>query len=153
QAVSFSPMPLFRPGDEVELTESKYCGKRATILSRLNDGKKTSEVYKDAEGRIAVQIDETKEKLLAAPEVLRWPGATYTCYENGVGVTRPLSDYHKPKAPRLEVQRLLNVALHGKPRAAIRAFRALTAVGAFPNEPAARIIELWRMGRPAVAAA
>src|SRR5262245_16272349 len=51
------------------------------------------------------------------------------------------------------VQRLVGVVLYGKPRRAIAAFRALTALGKFYPETHARIVELSRTSRPAIAAA
>jgi hypothetical protein len=56
-------------------------------------------------------------------------------------------------AREVAVQRLIVMVLHGKPRRAIAAFRALTVLCKFYNETFARIIELCRTGRPAIAAA
>jgi hypothetical protein len=53
----------------------------------------------------------------------------------------------------LVVQRLTAVVLYGKPRRAIAAFRSLAALCQFDRETYARLIELSRTGRPAVAAA
>jgi hypothetical protein len=53
----------------------------------------------------------------------------------------------------LAVRWLAAVVLHGKPRRAIAAFRALTALCQFYREIHARIVELSRTGRPAIAAA
>jgi hypothetical protein len=52
----------------------------------------------------------------------------------------------------LVARRLAAVVLDGKPRRAIAAFRALTVLGKFYRQTHARIIELSRTGRPAVAA-
>jgi hypothetical protein len=51
------------------------------------------------------------------------------------------------------VQRLALVVLYCKPRRAIAAFRALTVLCQFYRDTHARIVELSRTGRPAVAAA
>lgn len=53
----------------------------------------------------------------------------------------------------LAIRRLGAVVLHGKPRRAIAAFRALTALCKFYSNTHARIVELSRTGRPAIAAA
>jgi hypothetical protein len=45
------------------------------------------------------------------------------------------------------------VVLYGKPRRAIAAFRALSALCKFDRETHARITELSRTGRPAISAA
>jgi hypothetical protein len=50
-------------------------------------------------------------------------------------------------------QRLAAVALYGRPRRAIAAFRTLTVLCKFYRETHARIVELSRTGRPAIAAA
>jgi hypothetical protein len=63
----------------------------------------------------------------------------------------------KPATPEqtaeLVVGRLTAFVLQGKPRAAIRAFRALTTLCKFYRETFARITELSGSSRPAVAAA
>jgi hypothetical protein len=53
----------------------------------------------------------------------------------------------------LAVRRLIAVVLYGKPRRAIAAFRSLTLLCQFFRETHARIVELSRTGRPAIAAA
>jgi hypothetical protein len=53
----------------------------------------------------------------------------------------------------LAIRWLAAVVLHGKPRRAIAAFRALTRLCEFYRETHARIVELSRTGRPAIAAA
>jgi hypothetical protein len=53
----------------------------------------------------------------------------------------------------LAVRRLIAVVLYGKPRRAIAAFRSLTLLCQFYRETHARVVELSRAGRPAVAAA
>jgi hypothetical protein len=53
----------------------------------------------------------------------------------------------------LVAQRLAAVVLYGKPRRAIAAFRSLTVLCKFYRETHARLVELSRTGRPAVAAA
>jgi hypothetical protein len=53
----------------------------------------------------------------------------------------------------LAVRRLIAVVLYGKPRRAIAAFRSLTLLCEFYRETHARMVELSRTGRPAVAAA
>ena len=53
----------------------------------------------------------------------------------------------------LAVRRLIAVVLYGKPRRAIAAFRSLTLLCEFYRETHARIVELSRTGRPAIAAA
>jgi hypothetical protein len=53
----------------------------------------------------------------------------------------------------LAVRWLVAVVLKGKPRRAIAAFRALTLLCKFYKETHARIVELSRTGRPAIAAA
>ncbi len=50
-------------------------------------------------------------------------------------------------------RRLESMVLRGRPRAALAAYRALTALDSIHREPTARIIELCRDSRPAVAAA
>jgi hypothetical protein len=53
----------------------------------------------------------------------------------------------------LVVRRLIAVVLYGKPRRAIAAYRSLTVLCKVYRETHARIVELSRTGRPAVAAA
>ena len=53
----------------------------------------------------------------------------------------------------LAVRRLAAVVLYGRPRRAIVAFRALTVLCQFYRETHARIVELSRTGRPAIATA
>jgi hypothetical protein len=52
-----------------------------------------------------------------------------------------------------EIKRLVYMVMYARPSAAIAAFRALTATGDMYREPYARMVELCRIGRPAVAAA
>lgn len=53
----------------------------------------------------------------------------------------------------LAVRWLVAVVLYGKPRRAIAAFRALTVLRKFYGNTHARIVELSRTGRPAIASA
>jgi hypothetical protein len=57
------------------------------------------------------------------------------------------------QAEELAVRRLISVVLHGKPRRAIAAFRALAVLCEFYKETHARMVELSRTARPAIAAA
>lgn len=53
----------------------------------------------------------------------------------------------------LVIQRLASMVLHGRPRAAIAAFEALVTLNQFHKESMARMVELSRTSRPAIAAA
>jgi hypothetical protein len=57
------------------------------------------------------------------------------------------------QAKELAIRQLIGFVLYGKPRRAIAAFRALTLLCEFCPETHARIVELSRTGRPAIAAA
>ena len=53
----------------------------------------------------------------------------------------------------LVVSRLTSMALHGRPRAAVAAFKALVALDQYPPAAMGRMTVLARDGRPRVAAA
>ena len=69
--------------------------------------------------------------------------------------TRTVSPQAAPNAAQTGelTVRLIFVVLHGKPRRAIVAFRALTILCKLYRETHARSVELSRIGRPAIAAA
>jgi hypothetical protein len=60
----------------------------------------------------------------------------------------PLEEAEEPS-----IRWLTAVVLYGKPRRAIAAYRALAALCKFRHATHARIVELSRTGRPAIAAA
>ena len=67
---------------------------------------------------------------------------------------KPTQDASPPAhTEEVAVRWLARVALHGRPRRAIAAFRTLTVLCEFYRETHDRIVELSRTGRPAVAAA
>jgi hypothetical protein len=60
----------------------------------------------------------------------------------------------KPEEPaEIVVRRLAVMAVHGRPRAALAAFKALTSLDKYYKDTQARMTELSRVGRPVAAAA
>ena len=73
--------------------------------------------------------------------------------DNATRTVPPQATPDATQTKEVAVQRLIGFVLYGKPRRAIAAFRALTVLCEFYRETHARIVELSRTGRPAIAAA
>jgi len=85
-----------------------------------------------------------------SPDIEKRPGPPEQT-EPQSGTAEPTAQTGRDEKERA-VQRLVVMVLHGKPRRAIAAFRALTVLCKFYPQTFDRIIELSRTGRPAIAA-